>query len=155
MKAWNFKLKSNPNEISQNLESALKSVDGLVFNMTRDKKNSITFQMRKRIQYAWYLIYINSINVNGKLSKTDTENETKVEILFSQHFLWKLVIYTHVFMGLGFLIAIFSGSSSSSSMYILGGILIGLGIVLWIAVQKKFEKDTQKYKALISEILEF
>lgn len=38
-------------------------------------------------------------------------------------------------------------------MFILGGILLILGIALWIGVQKKFEKDVQKYKTLISEIL--
>ena len=39
-------------------------------------------------------------------------------------------------------------------MYIPGGILLAIGIVLSIAVQKKFEKDIQEYKTLISDILE-
>ncbi|WP_291865070.1 DUF423 domain-containing protein [Maribacter sp.] len=154
MKKWNLKVKSNPQEISQNLESALKSVDGLVFNMNHDKKKSIKFKMRKRIQYAWYLIYINSIIVNGKLSKTDVENETDVKILFSQHFLWKLVIFTHILLGLGFLITIISGKSSSTSTYLLGAGILALGVLLWIMVQKKYEKNVQEYKTLISKILE-
>jgi formate/nitrite transporter FocA (FNT family) len=39
-------------------------------------------------------------------------------------------------------------------LYILGGVLLAVGILLWIAVQKKFEKDIQEYKTLISEILD-
>ena len=38
-------------------------------------------------------------------------------------------------------------------MYLLGGIVIVVGIVLWIALQRKLERDTQKYETLISEIL--
>ncbi|TXE15390.1 DUF423 domain-containing protein, partial [Psychroflexus gondwanensis] len=33
MKKWNFKVESSPKEISKNIESALESVNGLVFNM--------------------------------------------------------------------------------------------------------------------------
>ncbi|MBU2907534.1 DUF423 domain-containing protein [Arenibacter algicola] len=154
MKAWNFKVKSNLLEISKKLESALGSLNGFVFDMDNDKHNSITFKMRKRILYAWYMVFHNWTIVNGKLFKTDTEYETYVEISFTQHFLITLIIFTHMFLGLGFLIAIISGMSSSASMYILGGILLAVGIVLWIAIQKKFEKDIQEYKTLISEILE-
>jgi len=57
-------------------------------------------------------------------------------------------------LGLGFLIVIISGISRSAYMYIPAGILLTVGIVLSIAVQKKFEKDIQEYKTLISEILE-
>ena len=155
MKKWNLTVKNNPQDISQNLESALKSVDGLAFNIKHDKKKSIKFKMRKRIQYVWYLIYINSIIVNGKLSKTDIENETNVEILFSQHFLWKLVILTHILLGLGFLIAIISGKNSSAITYSFGAGILALGIVLWIMVQKKYERNVQEYKTLISKILKF
>jgi hypothetical protein len=91
--------------------------------------------------------------VNGELLKIDTENKTNVEISFNHHFLIRLIIFTHIFLGLGLLIAIISGINSNASMYILGGILLALGIILWIAIQRKFEKDIQKYKSLISEIL--
>ncbi len=153
MKAWNFKLKSNPKEISEKLEAALGSVNGFVFNMHHDKNNSVTFKMRKRILYAWYMVFHNWTIVSGKLLKTDTENKTNVEISFTQHFLITLIIFTHMFLGLGFLIAIISGISSSASMYIVAGILLAVGILLWIAIQQKFEKDIQNYKTLISEIL--
>ncbi len=154
MKKWSFKVKSNPKEISKNIESALGSVDGFVFNMNPDKNNSITFKMRKRILYAWYLPFLNSIVVNGKLSKKDTKNETDVEISFNQHFLWKLVIFTDMFVGLGFLITVISGKNSSASMYLIGTIFLAVGILLWIRVQKKYERNIQEYKTLISEILE-
>ena len=100
-------------------------------------------------------MFINKIIVKGKILKTNTENETNIEISFTQYFLWKLVIFTHMFLGLGLLIAIFSGISNSPSLFIVGVILLVIGIVLWIAVQKKFEKDIQEYKTLISKILEF
>ncbi|CAZ97414.1 Conserved hypothetical membrane protein [Zobellia galactanivorans] len=155
MKKWNLKVKSNPQEISQNLKSALESVDGLMFNLNHDKKNSIKFKMRKRIQYAWYLIYINNVVVDGKLSKTEIENETDVEILFSQHFLWKLVIFTHVFLVLCIVIAIILGKISSASAYLFGAGILAIGILLWITVQKKYERNVQEYKTLISKILKF
>ena len=59
-----------------------------------------------------------------------------------------------MFLGLGFLIAIVLAISSNVYMIIPGGILLAVGIVTWIAVQKKFEKDIQEYKTLISDILE-
>ena len=153
MKKWNFKVKSNPQEISQNLESSLKSVSGLAFNMNHDTKNSIKFKMRKRILYAWYLFYLNSIIVNGKLSKADNENETDIEISFNQHFLWKTVIFTDIFVGLGILIAIISGKNSTIYMYLIGTLMLAVGIILWIRIQKKYKRNIQEYKTLISGIL--
>jgi len=153
MKKWNFKVESSPKEISKNIESALESVNGLVFNMNHDKNNAITFKMRKRILYAWYLFYLNSIVVNGKLSKTDIEKETDVEISFNQHFLWKLVIFTDMSVGLGFLIAVISGKISGASMYIIATTILAVGVILWIRVQKKYERNIQEYKTMISEIL--
>ncbi len=153
MKTWKFKVKSNPNETSEKLKSALKSVDGFVFNVNRDNNNSVTFKVRKRILYAWYMVFQNWTIVNGKLLKVDTEDKTDVEISFDQHFLIKLIVSIHLLLGLGLLVAIISGINSSAYMYIIGGILLALGIILWIGVQKKFEKDTQKYKTLISQIL--
>jgi len=153
MKAWNFKSKSNPKEISQKLQASLGSANGLVFKMNHDKDNSVTFKIRKRILYAWYMVFQNWTIVNGKLEKIDSENRTKVEISFKQHFLITLIIATHIFFGLGFLIAIISGISSSPSAYIITVILFAVGFVLWLAVQQKFEKDIQKFKTLISGII--
>jgi hypothetical protein len=154
MKAWNFKTESNPTDISKKLESKLGLDNGFVFSVDNDKKNSITFKIRKRILYGWYWAYQNWTIINGKLLKIDTEDKTNVEISFNQHFLIRLIMFTHIFLGLGLLIAIISGISNSNSLYIFGGIILVLGVFLWVALQRKFEKDTQKYKTLISEILE-
>ncbi len=154
MKRWNFKVKSNVQEITKKLDSALGSVDGLDFNIDNGNNDLVTFKVRKRSLYAFYLMFVNKIIVNGKILKTNTENETNIEISFTQYFLWKLIIFTHMFLGLGFLIMIILGINSSAFMYILGGIVLAVGIVLSIAVQKKFEKDIQEYKTLISKILE-
>ncbi|WP_339917177.1 DUF423 domain-containing protein [Yeosuana marina] len=154
MKAWKFKLKSSPKEISEKLESELKSIGGFVFHMNLEKNKSVTFKVRKRILYAWYIAFQNWTVVKGELLKNDTENRTNVEITFNQHFFIKLIIFTHIILVLGFLIAIISGINVNSTEYILGGTLLALGIVLWVALQRKFEKDIQKYKSLITDIFE-
>ncbi|WP_299335025.1 DUF423 domain-containing protein [uncultured Psychroserpens sp.] len=154
MKRWNFKVDDNPNEISKKLESALGTIQGTVFNLSRDKNSVVTFKVRKRVLYAWYMVFQNWTIVNGKLLKTDNDNKTNVEINFTQHFLIVLIIFTHILLGLSFLIAIISGKSNGTSTYVIGGILLVIGIILWIAIQKKFEKDIKNYKTLISEILE-
>jgi len=153
MKIWKFKVKDNVQEISKKLGATLGSADGFVFNLDTDKSDSVAFKVHKRGLYAFYLMFLNKVIVHGKILKSDTEDETALELTFTQYFLWKLVIYTHLLLGLAFLIAIISGINSSTPMYILGGILLALGIILWIAVEKKFEKDIQEYKTLISEIL--
>lgn len=154
MKVWNFKTESNPTDISKKLESTLGLDKGFVLSVDDDKSNSITFKIRKRILYAWYWAYQNWTIVNGKLLEIDAENKTDVEISFNQHFLIRLITFTHIFLGLVLLIAIISGVSNSNSLYIFGGILLILGVLLWIALKRKFEKDIQNYKSLISEILE-
>ena len=154
MKTWNFKVKNNVQEIIKKLDSTLGSADGLVFNIDNGKNDSVTFNVRKRALEAFYLIFMNKVIVNGKILKTDTENETNIEISFTQYFLWKLVIFTNMFLGLGFLIVTLLEISSNIYMLIPGAILLSLGIALWIGVHKKFEKDIQEYKTLISEILE-
>lgn len=153
MKNWNLKIKSDPQDVSNNLESAFKSVDGLLFDINRGEKNSIKFKMRKRILYAWYLPYVNSIIVNGKLSSTDNKNGTDIEILFKQHFLWKLLIFIHIVLGMGFLIAMILEKSSNAFTYLFGTIILALGIFLWVKVQKKYETNIQEYKMLISKTL--
>ena len=153
MKKWNLKVRRNPQDISNILESAFKSVDGLLFDINRGGKNSINFKMRKRILYAWYLPYVNSIIVNGKLSTTDNKNGTDVEILFNQHFLWNLVIFIHIILGLGFITAIIIEESSNAFTYLFGAVILALGIFLWVKVQKKYERNIQEYKTLISETL--
>lgn len=154
MKKWNFKVKSNVQDINKKLDATLGSFNGFIFNRDHDKIESATFKVRKKGLYAFNLMFVNKIIVNGKILKTDIENETTIELSFTQYFLWNLIIFTHMILGLGFLIAIISGIGSNPYMYILGGLLIGVGIMMWIAVQNKFKKDIQEYKTLISGIFE-
>lgn len=151
MKTWNFKVRSNPQEISNKLDSGFRSADGFVFNMDHDKNDSLTFKVRKRVLYGLQIILHNVITVNGKMLKTDTENETDIEISFTQHLLTKLNVSIYLVFGL---LAIILGIKGSAIIFIIAGFLLAVGITLWIDVQKKFEKDIQKYKTLISEILE-
>jgi predicted RND superfamily exporter protein len=97
------------------------------------------------------MILRNKIIVNGKIKKTDTENESDVKISFTQHFL--ITLYVSIFWGSG-LFAIILGIIIDATMYIPGGILLAVGIALWIYVHKRFERNIKKYKTLISEILE-
>jgi len=153
MKKWNLKVKGNPQEIINKLDSALKSFGGYIFNTDQDKSDTIIFNFRKPIKYPDQILHRNRTIVNGKILKTGTENETDVEISFTQHFFMIMTVFSIILFGL-VLIVIIPRISSGASMFILVGILLAVGIVLWVALQKKFEKDIQKYKTLISEILE-
>jgi len=153
MKIWNLNIESYPKEISDKLESALN--DRFVLKVNHDKDNSLTFRLRKRILYIWYMYFHNWTIVNGKLLKADTDEKTNVEISFTQHWFILMIIYSQMILGLGFIVAMALGFSSSTSMYIPGGILLALGVILWIVVRMKFKKDIQEYKTLLSEILGF
>lgn len=155
MQTWNFKVQNNPLETGKQLQASLASINGLVFSMNTTKNNAITFKIRKRILYAWYLIYQNYIIVDGKLSESGTEGETNVEVSFTKHFLMRLIIFTHIFLGLGFLLVIISGVSSNASMYIIGGILLAIGLFIWYDERKRTNKKIQEFKTLISGIMTF
>ena len=153
MKKWNFKVKRNPKVHRKNLESSLGPLNGFVFDMKQGASNLISFKIRKRLLYAWYIIYHNNVIVNGRLSKAGTKGETNVHISFTQHFLWKFVIFAHLFLGLGFVVAIISGNSDTP-MYLLAVMTLAVGIFLWFRTQKKYKRNVQEYKALISKTLD-
>ncbi|GAA0763287.1 DUF423 domain-containing protein [Psychroflexus lacisalsi] len=152
MKTWNFKIDDHPKEVSQKLKLAFRPVTGLVFKMNQDK-NSITFKMRRRILYPWYLFFLNSIIVKGKLSKAEAPDKAQVEISFNQHFLWVLVIATDIILGLALFIAVISGKIEGSLAYGVAALILAIGIVVWFRIQKKYSRDVQDYKTLISETL--
>lgn len=154
MKNWSFSVRNSTQDVVKKLETSLGTSDGFVFNIENGHNDSVNFEVHKKGLYAFYLMFVNKITVNGKIQKTNLENESKIDISFSQYFLWKLVVFTHLLLGLGFLIAVFSGIKNNPSLLILGGVLLAMGIILWFAVQKKFEKDIKEYKILISQILE-
>jgi len=147
MEYWNFKVKKRPDEIIEKLETELNSIGGFVFN----KKNPTTFSFRKRVLYAWYMAFQNWTIVNGKLSNSNNENATNVKVSLNQHFLIRLIIYTHIILGFGLILGLLIAGKNEPSAYILGGLIIALGIVIWIAINKKFKKDAEKYKGLITE----
>lgn len=154
MKQWNFKIKSNTKDISEKLESALTPADGFVLNIKKVKNDSLTFRLRKSGLYAFQVIYQNRIIVNGKIIKTSRKNETDLEISFTQDFLTKLIIFIFIISGLSVsLTAIISDINNNSTMLIVGGILLIIGIGLWFDINRRFEKNIKKYKKLISEIL--
>jgi small-conductance mechanosensitive channel len=154
MKAWRFKLKRSPIEISEKLDSELRSIGGFVFNMNHENNTSVTFKIRKRFLYVWYLAFQNWTVVKGELLNKGPENETNVKITFNQHFFIRVIVFTHIILVFGFLLAIISGINVSTSLVILVVTLLILGIVLWLAIQRKFEKDVQKYKTLMTDILD-
>lgn len=154
MKAWNFQVKSSPKEISKKIESSLGGAKKFVLNMDYDKNNLVKFKIRKRVLLAFEINSQNTIIVNGEIFKARTKNETDVEISFTQHTFSKLLIFVHIILGLGFLAALILEESSNSYMFIVGGIILAMGILLWLHLQKNFDKNVQEYKILISEILE-
>lgn len=149
MEHWNLKINKSPDEVIQRLESELHAIGGFVF----DKKNSSAFSFRKRVLYAWYLAFQNWTTVDGILSTAKNDTTTNVKISFQQHFLIRLIIATHLVLGLGLILGLFMSTNNGFSSYILGGLVIALGIIIWIATNRKFKKDAKKYKALISEII--
>ena len=148
MKNWNFKLKNRSKEIIEELESELNSIGGFSFN----NKNATTFNFRKRILYPWYFVFQNWTVVNGELLENNVENNTEVKISFNQHFLIILIIFTHLILGLGLILGLFVATNNEPTALILGGLVIAFGIIIWIAANRKFKKDTEKYKVLITEI---
>jgi hypothetical protein len=148
MKNWDFKLKKRPKEIIERLESELNSIGGFSFN----NKNTTTFNFRKRILYPWYYVFQNWTIINGELIENNTENNTEVKISFNQHFLIVLIIITHLILGLGLILGLFLTSNNEPTTYILGGLFIAFGIIIGIATKRKFIKDSEKYKVLITEI---
>jgi hypothetical protein len=151
MKKWNLRVKGSAQELIEKLDAALGSVDRFVFSRDHDNTDSVLFNVCKPIKYPDQILHRNRIVVNGKIFQTDAKNEADVEITLTQHLIMTLTIFSVFISGLfAILFVIYSGSA----MYIPGVILLAVGIVLWMALRKKFEKDIQKYKTLISGILE-
>jgi hypothetical protein len=150
MKSWNIKVSRTPQEILKKLDESLGSGKGSVFT-SEQKNDSILFKFRKRVLYPDQILHRNRVMVHGEISKGTTENESKVEITFKQHLVLILTISTWF---VGGLFALALGLTGRPSAYMYGTILLAIGIVFYLAVQRKFEKDIQTYRALISNILE-
>ncbi|MFD0976188.1 DUF423 domain-containing protein [Salinimicrobium gaetbulicola] len=154
MKNWNFKVTSGPKEMGEKLESSLGGVDRFVLNMNSDKRNTVRFKIRKRLSLPFEINTQNNLIVKGKILKGDAENETDVEVSFSHHPLAKLLIFGHIILGLSLFTGLFLKFASNTYMFIVGGLLLVIGSLLWIHMRRDFDKHVQEYKNLISGILE-
>jgi hypothetical protein len=152
MKTWNFKVKSNPQEIIKKLETSLGSLNGFVFNVENKNIDLVKIKVRKRVLYGFQTVLRNHIIVNGKITKLNTENEANVEISFNQHFL--NISEVSILLVLSLLAIIFGVKGGNATIYILGGIFLAVGITMLIWVKKEFARNVQEYKTLFSEILE-
>jgi len=61
MKQWNFKVKNNPIDISEKLETALKPIDGFVLIIKIEENDSLAFRLRKRGLYAFQVLLVSKI----------------------------------------------------------------------------------------------
>lgn len=154
MKEWNFQVKNSPKGIRKKLESSLGRAHKFALKTNLDKRNNVTFKLRKRLLLPFEISTHNNIIVNGGLFQTDTDNETNIKIFFTQHPLTRLLIYGHIALGLGFLVGMFLKISSNSYMYLIGGILLAVGVLFKFHYQKDFRKNVREYKILISSILD-
>ena len=154
MKAWKFKVNNSPEELSEKLASSLGAGNRFVLDLDHDKKNLVQFKLRKRMLLAFEIMARNNIIVKGNILKSGSSNQADVEITFTHHTLSKLLIFVHLILGLGFLAALIMETNNSPYMLLAGGILISLGFLLWLHLQKIFEKNVQEYKALLSNVLE-
>jgi len=149
MKNWKYKARSNRQEIIEKLRSALVPAGGFVFNGNED---SGSFKIRKPVKYPDQILHRNRVVVNGRVLNGETEYEANVEVSFAQDLYMKMTVFSIIAFGC-ILIALISRSSDGAIMYLLGGIVLAVGFLLWMALNKKLERDTQKYKTLIAEIL--
>ena len=154
MKAWNFKVMSNPKETSKKLESSLGDANNFVLKMNSNRKDLVKFKIRKRVSITFDNNSQNKIIVNGKIFKADTANESEVEISFTQHPLMKLIHYGLIILALGLMAAMILKSSSNMYLLIVAGIILLIVISLGIQGQREFNKNVQEYRTLISGILE-
>ena len=88
--------------------------------------NNTQFEKIKRILSAFQTILRNHIIANGKITQTDTENVTDIEISFNQHIL--NILEVSIFLVLGLLTIIFGLITSNATASIFGGILLVVGI---------------------------
>ena len=143
---------SNPKEVIAKLESGFKNVNGFAFNQSWDKNNTTTFKIRKRALETFQIGIRNNIIVSGKISNPNGAGKSRVEISFSQHFLMKLTLVVNLLFGFG-LVALLLEKGGTFYILVIGGIVLLVGILIWLDVKKRFDKNVRDYKKLISEIL--
>ncbi|SFW74094.1 hypothetical protein SAMN02927921_03851 [Sinomicrobium oceani] len=154
MKKWSFTLKNNPEEISEKLESSLGGAH--LFARNKNNEDSIQFKIRKRLLVGLDGLDVdNKVILNGKIFQTgNAENGSNVEISFSKHLRLKLIVFFNIILILGFLAALILKSSSNVYIFVFGGLLLAIGVLIVLHVEKEFNHKILEYKAFISRVLE-
>lgn len=151
MKNWSFKIKKEPQQIIEQLKSNISTNGTFVLNIEGKENEILSFDLRKRIQFGEQILHRNLVIVTGEVYRIDKENCSKVEIVFKQNLL--VIISKIILFGLG-LISILTGLFSSTSFIIPGIILLAIGFVLWLLMNKRFKDNSEEYRGLLSELLE-
>ena len=154
MKAWRFQLENSPKQINDKLQSGLNGHGGFVLTTNLEGDGAMTFSVRKRIFYAWYLAFQNWTVAKGAVLKNGPKNKTTVDISFNQHLFIRLIILTHSAVFLGFIAAILAKAPMHDFIYVVVAAMLTAAIVLGVAIQRKFERDVQKFKTLLMHIFE-
>lgn len=155
MKRWNFQVNNSPEEISDKLKSSFGRTQRFAFSIKSDEHPRVKFSLRKRVLLAFEILTQNNLIAVGKIFRTNPGKKTDVEINFRLHPLSKLVLYTHIVLGLGLLAGMIFEKYNDPYTPLIGGTFLAIGILFWLHLQKVFKKHVQEYKTLISEILEF
>lgn len=151
MKNWSFKINKEPQQIIEQLKSEISKSAAFTLNINEKENEVLSFNLRKRIQFGEQILHRNLVIVTGKIYRIDKENFSEVEIVFKENL---LVIFSKIILfGLG-LIAILTGLLNSNSFIIPGIIFLAIWVVLWFSSNKKFKDNSEKYRVLISELLE-
>jgi hypothetical protein len=152
MKNWKYKVQSSPQEVIDKLQSAFASASGFIFNVDKD---AASFMIRKPVIYPDQILHRNRVIANGKISHTNpsTEHGADIDISFVQDFYMKMTVFS-IIVSAAILLALISRLSSGVIIILLGAMILAVGIILWLALERKLQKDTQKYKTLITEVLE-
>ena len=152
MKNWKYLVQGNPKEVIDRLKTELVSANGFLFSVDDE---SASFNIRKPVKYPDQILHRNRIIAKGKAlaGNVETDNRTHVEMTFTQDFYMRMTVFSVVIFGLT-LILLITRFTSGVQTFLFAGIVFVAGAVLWKALQRKLERDTQKYKDLISKILE-
>lgn len=150
MSNWKYKVQSSPRDILSKLETAFVPDSG--FKLYVDSSSS-TFRIRKPVMYPDQILHRNRMVVNGQISEPNKANETHVDISFTQDVYMKMTVFSMISFA-AILIFLIVKLSSGVSMFLFGAVVLAVAFVLWMALQKKLHSDTEKYKVLISEVLD-
>ena len=151
MKNWSHKIKKDPQQIIEQLKSGISKSGAFTLNITEKEKEILSFNLRKRIQFGEQILHRNLVIVTGRIYRIDHENCSKVDFEFKQNPI--VVISKIILFGLG-LISILTGFLSSTLFIIPGIVLLAIGFILWLFLNKKFKANSEKYRVLLSELLE-